>query len=156
MRPALSSAKASSGGRSRGAVIVEFAIMLPLLVLILLMIVDLGWVLRESQILQNAAREGAHFSAMPANQINPGNPNASVTQIRQFVIDYCAQENITVQPGDITVDQNWPIQVGTNWLEGSLVTISYQRPFIIHGTGLLPTSQLTLVGQAVFVNFYAY
>src|SRR5262245_11524913 len=94
--------------RERGAVAVEMAIVLPLLALIFLMIIDLGLIIREHQVLQNAAREGARFSAEPRNWIDPANPNASTTVIQQRVIDYCAEQNITVAAGDITINQTYP------------------------------------------------
>jgi Flp pilus assembly protein TadG len=140
---------------SRGAVMVEFALMLPLLVLILLVIFDLGWILRERQILENAAREGAHFAALQTNRVDPNNPDPIIiAQIKQRVIDYCSQENITVQASSITVDSAAPIPVGTLTERGSQVTVTYQRQFLIPGIGLLPSGQMTLVGQAVFLNFW--
>lgn len=130
---------------------VEFAIMLPLLVLILLVIVDLGWVLREYQIVQNAAREGARFSIIDENQV-ARHSSATIARIQQVVVNYCAQENITVQTSDITVDQRYPIHIGSLTVWGSEVTVTYDRQFLIPGTGLLPTGQITLVGRAVFRN----
>ncbi len=133
---------------------VEFALMLPLLALIVVVIVDLGWVLRETQILENAAREGARYSAIDINQVGAIHPNATIAQIKQVVINYCAQENITVAAGDITVDQNFQMPVGGFNVTGSEVTITYQRQFLLPGTGLLPSGQMTLVGRAVIRNLY--
>jgi len=133
---------------------VEFALMLPLLALIILVIVDLGWVLRETQILENAAREGARFSAQPANKVDTTQPNASIARVQQFVINYCNQENLTVAASNITVNQNFQISVGGYNFPASEVTITYQRQFLLPGTGLLPSSQMTLVGRAVIRNLY--
>ncbi len=134
---------------------VEFALVLPLLVLIIILIVDLSWCLRETQILENAAREGAHYSALDRNRVDPvRNPGATINNIKQVVIAYCSQEHITVQASDITVTQTFPINVGGAVLYGSEVTISYPRQFVIGGVGLLPSGQMTLVGRAVFKNLY--
>ena len=133
---------------------VEFALMLPLLALIILVIVDLGWVLRETQILENAAREGARYSAQPLNKIGSTLPNVTVAQIKQVVIDYCAQENITVAASDITINQSFQMPVAGYTMTGSEVIITYQRQFLLPGTGLLPSSQMTLVGRAVIRNLY--
>jgi Flp pilus assembly protein TadG len=138
----------------RGAVLVELAIILPLLVTMFLIILDLGFVLREHQIVQNAAREGAHFSALPANWVNPTNPTASVDAIKQLVIGYTAQEHITIDSSQITVNQQYPITVGTSTVRGSQVTVTYTRPLFIDGTPLLPNPQITLTGQSVFRNLY--
>ena|SRR5437763_1183511 len=139
---------------SRGSVLVEFAIALPLMVTILLVVVDLGIAIREHQILQNAAREGARFSSLPANWINPANPTATADSIKQVVVTYMAQENITVDSGQITVDQQYPIKVGSLTVSGSHVTVTYTRPLTIAGVALLPFSQITLTGQSIFRNLY--
>ena len=138
----------------KGAVLVELAIVLPLLVLLLLGAIDLGIVIREHQILQNAAREGARFSSLPRNWISPVNPNASEAQIKQRVIDYLAQENITVNAADITVDQQYPIVVGGLTLRGSRIAVTYNRQLLVAGAPLLPFAQVTLAGQSVFRNLY--
>lgn len=44
--------------RARAAAVVEFAVVLPLLLAILLGIIEYGWVFMVRQTLQNAAREG--------------------------------------------------------------------------------------------------
>ena len=140
--------------RQRGTVLVEFAIVLPLLALILLVIVDLGLVLREHQILQNAAREGARFSSLPANWVSPKNPNATTASIQQVVINYLAQENISVTADQITVNQQYPINVGTSTVYGSHVTVSYIRSLLLPAVPLLPAGQVTLTGESTFRNLY--
>ncbi len=146
--------KSPTATRERGAVIVEFAMMLPLLIIIFVAIIDLGLVIHEHQILQNAAREAARFSALPRNQISPLNPIASASAVRQRVMDYCAERNITVPPADITVSQQHPITVGALTVMGSEVTISYTRPFLIAGAAFLPVGDMVLSGRAVFRNLY--
>jgi Flp pilus assembly protein TadG len=139
----------------RGAALVEFALMLPLLVLIFLITIDIGIVAREHQILQNAAREGARFSALQKNWINPQvNPTATEAAIKQRVIDYLAQENITVSDASVTVDQQYPITVGALTVNGSRITVTYTRSLVVAGAQLLPAGQVTLTGQSVFRNFY--
>jgi Flp pilus assembly protein TadG len=133
---------------------VEFALILPLLALIILVIVDLGWILRETQILENAAREGARFSAQPLNQVGSTQPTATIARIQQVVINYCSQENLTVSATDITVNQSFQFPIGGYNATGSDVTITYQRQFLLPGTGFLPSGQMTLVGRAVIRNLY--
>ena len=146
--------KPSTTVGERGVIAVEYAMMLPLLVICFLTIIDLGLVIHEHQILQNAAREAARFSALPRNQISPLNPMASANAVRQRVMDYCAERNITVPPADITVSQQHPITVGALTVMGSEVTISYTRPFLIAGAPFLPVGDVVLSGRAVFRNFY--
>ncbi len=146
--------KSSTATRERGAVIVEFAMILPLLVIIFVTIIDLGVLLHEHQVLQNAAREGARFSILPMNQIGPLNPTATVNGIKQRVIDYCEGENVTVLLGDITVSQQHPITVGADTIMATEVTVSYTRQLLIAGAPFLPVGDIVLSGNSVFRNFY--
>jgi hypothetical protein len=143
------------GGSERGAVLVEFAIVLPLLALLFLTVIDLGLVIRENQVLQNAVREGARFSSVPSSWVDPRNPMASAAAIRQRVTDYCLEEGIVVNPADITINQQYPINVGAGLTAlGSEVIASYDRPFLIPGAPLLPFAQVRLTRRAVFRNLY--
>ena len=155
MRPVLSdnNRKRSTAG-GEGAILVELAIVLPLLALMFLTVIDLGLVIWEHQVLQNGVREGARFSTLPMNWINPRNPGATENEIRQRVIDYCQDEGITLDPGNITVDQQFPIDVGGLTVLGSEVTVAYDRTFLVPGAPLLPFPQVRLTGRAVFRNLY--
>ncbi|HSF17900.1 MAG TPA: TadE family protein [Vicinamibacteria bacterium] len=139
---------------SRGAVLIEMAIMLPFMTLLFLGVVDMGLVIWEHQIVQNAARAGARFSALPRNWINPSNPGVTVDDIRQRVVDYLLEEGISVNMGDISVTQNYPINVGALTLSGSEVSVTYTRPLLLSGGGLIPFAQVTLHGRSVFRNLY--
>src|SRR5215208_7272994 len=92
-----------------GAIIIELAMILPFLVVLFVIIVDLGLLVREYQIIQNAAREGARYSSLPQNCIScrptscTGNidPNCQTqaqvtTSIKNRVITYLSQEGITI------------------------------------------------------------
>jgi len=50
-----------------GAELVEMALTLPLLLLVLLAIVDFGLLFQRTEIVHNAAREGARFAARPTS-----------------------------------------------------------------------------------------
>ncbi|MCO6438330.1 MAG: pilus assembly protein [Phycisphaerae bacterium] len=50
--------------RARGAAIVEFAVILPLLLAILFAIIEFGYVFMIRQSLQHAAREGCRFASL--------------------------------------------------------------------------------------------
>jgi hypothetical protein len=143
-------------GSERGAVLVELAIVLPLLALIFLTVIDLGLVIQENQILQNAVREGARFSSLPTSWVDPvRNPTASAAEIRQRVTDYCLEEGIVVDPADIAVNQRYPISLpGGLTVFGSEVIASYDRAFLIPGAPLLPFAQVRLTRRAVFRNLY--
>src|SRR5215831_837871 len=87
----------------RGAVIVEFAVVIPILLFLFVGVVDYGLILREHQILQNAAREGARLSVLPAYCIanaQASDQTAVRDAIRQRVVDYLANEHITIALAD--------------------------------------------------------
>src|SRR5262245_31065278 len=50
--------------RARGAAVVEFAVVLPLLLTILFGIIEYGWVFMVRQTLQTAAREGCRLAVL--------------------------------------------------------------------------------------------
>lgn len=138
----------------RGAVIVELALMLPLYAALLVVIIDLGLVLREYQILQNAAREGARYSVHPPNWIDPRNPGATAGAIQARVVEYLQQEGITVPAANVSVTQAAPIVVGGLTLRASRIDVTYQRNLLVPAAGLLPTPNVTLTATAVFRNLY--
>jgi len=146
--------KSSSAVGERGVVAVEYAIMLPFLVICFITIIDLGLVIHEHQVLQNAVREGARFSTLPRNQIGSLNPTATVNGIKQRVIDYCERENVTVLLTDITVSQQHPITVGALTVMASEVTVSYTHQLLIAGAPFLPVGDIVLFGNSVFRNLY--
>jgi Flp pilus assembly protein TadG len=49
----------------RGAELIEFALILPMLLLIMLGIVDFGFMFQRYEVLTNAAREGARIAVLP-------------------------------------------------------------------------------------------
>jgi len=142
--------------REKGAVLVEMAFALPLLALIFLGIIDLGLMVRQHQVLQNAAREGARISVFLGNQIFfrvP--PCTAASAIKQRVVDYCLEEKIAVDYCDISIDQVYrgnPSNPDPDC--ASLITVSYTRPMLLMGAPFLPFGTMTLTGSAVFTNFY--
>lgn len=146
--------------RDRGAILVELAMVLPLLFLILLATVEFGFAFREHQILQNAVREAARFSANPGNQVSPVNPNATLAAVQEYVIDYCNNAHISspVNPDEISIDQNYPISYtaddGVTGVRGSMVSISHTHALIFGGAMLPVGGQIVLTASVVFRNMY--
>src|SRR5262245_15118024 len=133
--------------KERGTAAVELAIILPLLAILLLGTMEVGSIARDYQVLQNAAREGARISA---NQAMSAAAKATAIQtIQDRVIAYLANENITVQRANITVDQNYLVTIGTLTVKGSRVTVAYSRPLMLPGvTNFIPAlGSLTLTGN---------
>ena len=154
MKPAHRASRKASE-RARGAVLVEMAFTMPILALVFLVVIDVGFLVREHQILQNAAREGARYSALPQNQVSPGNPNATLANVKDFVVKYAQQEKITVNPANVQVNQAYTIPLsGGLSASGSEVTVTYTRPFLTIGRPILPLGSLQLTGRSVFRNLY--
>lgn len=169
----ISSDKGIVHADEQGSVIVEFALMLPLLTILILGSIDMGLIVREHQLLQNAAREGSRFSAQPANKIDATNPSADANSVRDRVINYLAQEKIIIAStdcnpdgtvakqwncGDITIRQQYPITtvVGGVTLTdyGSAVTVTYPRALLFPGGPVLGFNSVNLNGSSVFHNLY--
>ncbi len=130
---------------------VEMAFALPILALIFLSIIDLGLVIREYQLLQNAAREGARISVARKYQVRfSDTPCDMLSQIQQRVVAYCAEENITISATNVTVNQVYPIPDYC----GSEVTVTYPRNPLLRGAPFLPVGSIVLTGRAVFQNLY--
>jgi Flp pilus assembly protein TadG len=76
------------------AALIEFAVALPLLVVLVVGIFDFGGAFNLKQELSNAAREGARFGAsQPTNDLSRANP-ASVDAVRYVVDSYLLKANI--------------------------------------------------------------
>lgn len=129
--------------------LVEFAIVAPLLVLLLLGIADLGLIIHEHQVVQNAAREGARFASLPSS--NPLASGGSVAAIQQRVVNYCQKERIVMTAADVSVNQQYPITVNGETVFGSRVSVNYTRSTLFPG---LPLASVTLTGFSVFRNLY--
>ena len=144
--------------QQRGTVLIEMAVVLPLLTLLLIGIVNMGLLIREQQVLQNAAREGARYSALQANRIDEaGDATAQalvLTKIKTRVQRYLAQERITIALSDVTIDQNYTYAAAASTVTASKVTVSYSRSMLMAAGWLWPLGPQTLTGKAVFRNLY--
>jgi len=146
MKQVLEVGQVRTGRNEKGAILVETAFTLPIVALIMLIIIDGGLAIREHQLLQNAAREGARFASL-----EDGTPEAD---IKQRVVNYCLEENIVVNPADVTVSAvNIPVGGGI-FAEATQVTVSYTKQMLILGAPLLPSNTITLTGRSVFRNLF--
>jgi len=102
--------------RRDGVAAVEFAVVLPLLLLLMLGTWEVGRTVQIQQILVNAAREGARVAAQGQTinltgaftqiQVGMGTPN-----VRQVIVDYLRGAGIVNTAG---------IQIGFQFLDGNL------------------------------------
>jgi Flp pilus assembly protein TadG len=148
----------SSRNNQKGAVAVEFVVMLPFLVLLLCGIVDFGLLIREHQLLGNAAREGARFSSLPRNQIllagDATQQAAVLAGIEDRVKAYLQQETNSIPPGSVTVvvSQTETVNLGNGTsISASKVNVSYSHPLLLANGRLGPA---TVRATAIFPNLY--
>ena len=78
--------------KTRGQNFVEFAIIAPVLLLLVLIIIDLGRITYSYSALHNAAREGARYGV-----INPANTGGIEDRVREYAVGL-DQSALTVIP----------------------------------------------------------
>jgi hypothetical protein len=123
------------GKRSRGQELMEFAIVLPLLLLIVFGVLDLGRLFHALITITNAAREGARYGIVYPDDL---------TGI-DFVTRREAQSSgITLDPGVSAISVTYPQGLGEHL--PIRVTVTYRFQLFI--AGILPNSTLTLTRYA--------
>ena len=119
----------------RGAAIIETALTLPILLLVCVGIFEFGRAYETSQVLTNAAREGARVAILPA----PG-AGAADTRVRDYLKLGGLTSDSTVGV-DIT---SVPVSLGAaGTASASKVTVTYPFSFIV----LQPVAQLVVKGS---------
>lgn len=122
--------------------------MLPLLLLLLFAMVELAYAAGLMQTLKNAAREGARWSAMPAEGTNN---LPATTDVQSRVIAYAAAAGITLSASDVTVNQGVDVTEGGLVTSFSEVDVSYTDSFLTPMLAAIVPS-LTLTEHAVMRN----
>jgi Flp pilus assembly protein TadG len=102
--------------REDGAALVEFALLLPLLMMILFGIIEFGLVLYNQEVITNASREGARYG------IVIGSPRPTAGQIQGVVNTYLT--NAGLDSGNATVSV-----AGAQGASGSDLTVSVAYPY---------------------------
>jgi Flp pilus assembly protein TadG len=125
----------------KGAAAVEFAIILPLLVILVFGIIDISTALYNKQVITNASREGAR----------EGISRSTKLAVRNVAVDYCNSTNRLFPPGtllsvgDVDVLGGGP---GASFQSDLTVTVTHVHNFMFAGIiGLSPT--LTMTGRTV-------
>jgi Flp pilus assembly protein TadG len=84
--------------RSRGQALVEFALVIPVFILVLSGILDFGFMLFSRMTVINAAREGARVAAMTSD------PGTMVAAARSRAISAGQSAGMAIASGDVTVE----------------------------------------------------
>jgi Flp pilus assembly protein TadG len=123
-------------GEERGAALVEFALCVPLLLVVIAGIVDFGFAFQRYEVITNAAREGARLATLPQYQ---GNDAMIKDRVRSYVqqglsLSSTALDNV-LPAAQVVVDNATPLTVtdGTNTfnLPASTVTVTYNHTFLM-------------------------
>jgi Flp pilus assembly protein TadG len=103
----------------RGSQLIEFSLVLPLLLLVMLGIVDFGFLFQRYEVLTNAAREGARVAVLPG--YGAGDVTARVNQ-------FLTAGGLTATPG-ITPLAPQAVNVGGVCMTLAGVTVTYPHAF---------------------------
>jgi len=105
----------------RGAELIEFAIVVPLLILMLAAIMDFGMMFRTLEAITNAAREGARVGVLP------GYANTDITsRVNQYMTATGLSGPYTVNVANVSVTTT------ANTFAAKSVTVNYTyQPFIL-------------------------
>ena len=106
----------------RGAAAVEFAIILPLLLVLLFGIIEFSIMFYDKAVITNASREGARAG------IVFDNPRISAAQIQSVVQDYAENRLLTFGTPDLKIQSPTICSASGDEL---MVTVSYKYEFLI-------------------------
>lgn len=113
----------------RGAELIEFALVFPLLLFVVLGIVDFGFLFQRMEVVTNAAREGARIAVLPGY---------SVADVRDRVCDYVQGGGVPMtaaqcaSAANINVT-NTTITAGGSSISGKSVTVSFPHQYLFIG-----------------------
>ena len=109
--------------RERGAELIEFALVLPLILILLMGIFDFGLAFQRYEVITNAAREGARLGSLEANY--------TTTDIQNRVNDYVRMAGL---PGTATTTvTDVSLSVGGVTQAAREVTVTYPHSFSFLG-----------------------
>jgi Flp pilus assembly protein TadG len=121
-------------GEQKGASAVEFAIVLPLLIVLVFGIIEFSILLYDKAMITNASREGARAGIVYAypDRISDG-------EITAVISTYCSTHLITFGSGTLQTPQI--VRTGTSAGDSLTVTVKYKYDFLV-----LPNFIASLIG----------
>lgn len=123
--------------RERGSAMVEAAICIPLLLVLMVGIFEVGRAYETWQVLTNAAREGARVAVLPSG---------SVADTTALVREYMANGQLTKSAtASVVINEAASINVNGTPVSASMVTVDYPFEFIM----LQPIVRLVSPGATV-------
>ena len=108
----------------RGAELVEFAFVFPMLLLVMLGIVDFGFLFQRYEVVTNAAREGARVAILPGYQ---------TADVQARVNQYLTAGGLTPTDPVTVGEQTLPVGGGGQCVTVRPVTVAYQHEYLFVG-----------------------
>lgn len=115
----------------RGAELVEFALVLPLLLLVVLGIAEFGFIFMRYEVVTNAAREGARIAVLPGY---------STADVQSRVISYATAGGAPglTAPNVLVENTSVPLGAGVTPMQCKRVTVTYTYTYqFLNGIGSL-------------------
>lgn len=109
----------------RGAELIEFALILPVLLLVFGGIVDFGFLFKDYEVVTNAAREGARLGTLPGYSLT--------TDVPARVQAYIASGGLDLSKLTVPAPQNVTITLATGTVQAVKVDVSYSHQYLILG-----------------------
>lgn len=159
-RSADSASRVRRGG-SRGQALAEFALVVPIFLLVLFGIIDFGRYVYYVQVLNNAAREGARYAIVHgSSSLDPSGPPESGTSsadpsganvvavVRNFAVGVIGDASVlSITPQWLA--QPWCTSSGTNARENCVkVQVTYQFHSVIP---VVPIPAIQITGESTLV-----
>jgi Flp pilus assembly protein TadG len=119
----------------KGAELIEFAFVFPTLLLVMLGIIDFGFLFQRYEVVTNAAREGARVAILPGY---------GTADVQARVNQYLTTGGLT-GTATVTVGAPQAINVGSQCVTVRPVTVGYDHQFLFLGPilGLMGGGSLT-------------
>ena len=109
----------------QGAELIEFALTLPLLLLLVLGIIEFGFLFQEYEVVTNAAREGARLGALTSSA------NYTEDDVKARINDYLdagGLKDAQIDPEPTVVESQIAIGGGGKCMTAVTVTVNYRHP----------------------------
>ncbi len=121
----------------RGQALLETAITLPLVLLVSVSIFEFGRAYQTSQVITNAAREGARIAVLP---------NTTNEDVQARVVSYLRSGQLAgADRATVLVNRNASVSIGASAASASTVTVNYPFSFMV----LNPVANLVVRGSSL-------
>lgn len=120
--------------RDEGAVLIETALVLPLMLLVCIGIFEFGRAYQAWQVVTNASREGARIAVLPDTS-----DDAVVTRVRTYMQNGALEKASSAE----VLVTNETVTIGGSTAAAAKVTVNYPFEFMVLG----PVAQLVVKGS---------